>query len=166
MHACGGCAECVCFMVGTCKYPQQKRSLYYTIIRGEIMVSAQATAAIDRFCPAFIGHDKLCLRWDVRRQHVVLKRADETLYMCWRVFSVILTEDLITLKCNSFYRNPTTQTQPCQSVYFITVVNNNIQRGLDSFDRWDPHKPEAPLQWNWGLLAVCIEWISTNFKDL
>lgn len=31
----------------------------YTIIKSEIMVSAQATAAIDRFCPAFIGHDRL-----------------------------------------------------------------------------------------------------------
>lgn len=39
-----------------------KRNLYYTIIRGEIIASAQANAAIDWSCPAFIGHDKLCLR--------------------------------------------------------------------------------------------------------
>lgn len=100
-QACGGCVECVWIMAGTCKYPQRKRNLYYTI-RGELIASAQATAAIDWSCPAFIGHDKLCLRWDLRSQHAVLKCAGETLYMCWRVFSVILTEALMTLKCNSF----------------------------------------------------------------
>lgn len=65
--------------------------------------------------------------------------ADETSYVCWRVFSVILTEDLIKIN----YTDSTMSEYPC---LHCGVVNNKNDSDMDTVALVDGiHTNQKPI---------------------